>query len=80
MAWPPRSPDVTPLDFYLFGYMKERINGKPVNTINELKASIEETARFIRNNPEGLETVMKSNRKRIAACLRNNGDHFEHDL
>ncbi|GBM25456.1 hypothetical protein AVEN_261573-1 [Araneus ventricosus] len=22
MAWPPRSPDITPLDFYLWGYVK----------------------------------------------------------
>ncbi|GBN23030.1 hypothetical protein AVEN_62966-1 [Araneus ventricosus] len=25
IAWPPRSPDVTPLDFYLWGYVKQHV-------------------------------------------------------
>jgi hypothetical protein len=25
MAWPPRSPDLTPLDFFLWGFVKDRM-------------------------------------------------------
>ncbi|GBN98620.1 hypothetical protein AVEN_272953-1 [Araneus ventricosus] len=25
MAWPPRSPDITPLDFYVWGYVKQHV-------------------------------------------------------
>jgi hypothetical protein len=28
--WPPRSPDLTPLDFFLWGTLKERIYQTPV--------------------------------------------------
>jgi hypothetical protein len=25
LAWPPRSPDITPLDFFLWGYVKDKV-------------------------------------------------------
>jgi len=25
VVWPPRSPDITPLDFYLWGYMRQKV-------------------------------------------------------
>ncbi|GBO03083.1 hypothetical protein AVEN_211149-1 [Araneus ventricosus] len=28
MAWPPRSPDITPLEFYLWGYVKQHVNSE----------------------------------------------------
>jgi hypothetical protein len=35
--WPPRSPDLTPLDFFLWGVLKERVYQTPVLTVKELK-------------------------------------------
>jgi len=35
--WPPRSPDLTPPDFYLWRYVKDQIFQKPPNSIAELK-------------------------------------------
>ncbi|GBN74569.1 hypothetical protein AVEN_122254-1 [Araneus ventricosus] len=40
MAWPPRSPDVTPLDFYLWGYVKQHVYSERINGINHLKQRI----------------------------------------
>ena len=34
--WPPRSPDITPLDFHLWGIPKEKIHESPVNTREEV--------------------------------------------
>ena len=34
--WPPLSPDLTPLDFFLWGYAKDRVFATPVNDIGEL--------------------------------------------
>jgi hypothetical protein len=33
IAWPPRSPDLTPLDFFLWGYLKSKVycNGQQQN-------------------------------------------------
>lgn len=30
VAWPPRSPDLTPLDFHLWGYFKDQVNVPPL--------------------------------------------------
>jgi hypothetical protein len=38
IPWPPRSPDVTPpLDFFLWGYVKDIVNKTPVTSLDELK-------------------------------------------
>jgi hypothetical protein len=31
MHWPPRSPDVTPCDFFLWGFMKDRVFLPPLS-------------------------------------------------
>ena len=36
--WPPRSPDITPLDFFLCGYVKDKVFSTPVPDITNLKA------------------------------------------
>ena len=38
--WPPRSPDITPLDFFLWWYVKDKIFATPVLDITNLKARI----------------------------------------
>jgi hypothetical protein len=40
--WPPRSPDITPLDFFLWGYVKDKVFSTPVPDITNLKARITE--------------------------------------
>jgi hypothetical protein len=36
----PRSPDITPLDFFLWGYVKSIVFRTPVNGLDELKTRI----------------------------------------
>jgi len=38
--WPPRSPDITPLDFFLWRYVKDKVFWTPVPDITNLKARI----------------------------------------
>jgi hypothetical protein len=45
--WPPRSPDLTPLDFYLWGVLKYKVYQHPTRTIAELKQRIEEAVQEI---------------------------------
>ena len=40
ISWPPRSPDLTSLDFFLWGYVKDRVFVTPVNDIGELQNRI----------------------------------------
>ena len=38
--WSPHSPDLNPPDFYLWGYLKDRVFGSNPQTIPDLKAAI----------------------------------------
>jgi len=38
--WPPRTPDITPLDFFLWGYVKDKVFSTPAPDITNLKARI----------------------------------------
>ena len=38
--WPPRSPDITPLDIFLWRYVKDKVFSTPVPDITNLKARI----------------------------------------
>ncbi|GBM41323.1 hypothetical protein AVEN_241483-1 [Araneus ventricosus] len=39
-AWPPRSPDITPCDFWLWGFLKDNIYRKRPASLPDLKDSI----------------------------------------
>jgi hypothetical protein len=42
LNWPPRSPDFSALDFFLWGYLKSRVFKARPDNLDELKASIRE--------------------------------------
>lgn len=44
-TWPPYSPDLNPCDFYLWGYLKDRVYRRSPRTIPELKVEIEKEMR-----------------------------------
>jgi hypothetical protein len=76
--WLPRSPDLTPLDFYLWGTIKEKVYKTPILNIEDLKNRIRLQCRAI--TPETLRRVRRSFLNRLEACLQANGRHFEHLL
>ena len=39
-SWPPRSPDLNPCDFFLWGYLKSRVYNPLPNNLDELKDNI----------------------------------------
>ena len=41
--WPPRSPDISHLDFFLWRYVKDKVFSTPVPDITNLKARITDT-------------------------------------
>ena len=69
-----RSPDLAPCDFFLWGFLKERIYKKKPKTIDELKIRIIEE---IDNIPQTmLVRVMKNFRERLEECFNNEGRHL----
>lgn len=76
--WPPRSPDLTPLDFYLFGYLKNRIYRNRLHNLQELEAAIVHEINNITQND--LHNVFENLKRRVNICLQQNGHHFQHLL
>jgi len=71
--FPPRSPDLTPLDFYLCGTLKDAVYKKPA-TLGDLRAEIRTACATIPINT--LTEVAQSNDRRCNRCLAANGNHF----
>ena len=67
--WPPRSPDLTLPDYFLWGYLKPR-------TIGALKASITEEIQAVTANV--LARTYQNMAHRVQSCLDANGGHFQH--
>jgi len=72
---PPYSPDISPCDFYLFGYLKNKIIGKTFGTKDELVSWIEEQISEI---PKAqLKKVFEEWLERLQAVINMNGDYIE---
>ncbi|CAK9801727.1 Transposable element Tc3 transposase [Anthophora quadrimaculata] len=74
VEWPPRSCDLTPLDFFLWGYVKSLVySNKPI-TIDQLENNIVKTIGEIQ--PELCNRVMQNWTSRIESCKRSRGGHL----
>jgi hypothetical protein len=45
--WPPKSPDLTSLDFFLWGLLKDRVYGNKPHMLQDLKGNISAEIRNI---------------------------------
>ncbi|KAJ4449984.1 hypothetical protein ANN_01391 [Periplaneta americana] len=64
IAWPPRSPDLNPLDFYLWGHLKSLVYSSPVPDLESLRNRIVACSEDIRNTPGVWDRVRRSMRHR----------------
>lgn len=78
MFWPPRSPDLSPLDFFLWGYVKDRVYVTEPSDVNDMKDRITSACASI--PAEVLRRVIESTRQRFMLCVAAEGRHFEHFL
>lgn len=81
IPWPARCPDLTPCDFCLWGHMKELVYpaNSTINNVEELRQKILNAAQQIKETLTSRVTKSEI-RKRLRACIRNRGSHFEQDL
>jgi len=75
---PPRSPDLTPPDYFLCGYLKGRVYRNKPRTIDALKANITEEIQTV--TADVLVRIFQNMARRIQSCLDANGGHFRHML
>lgn len=76
ICWPPRSPDLTPLDFFLWGFLKDKVFRTLPETMREMEDRILENC--LVPDQEMFEKVRQSFAQRILLCLHEEGKQFEH--
>lgn len=74
--WPARSPDLTPMDFYLWGRIKSEVYRTPVTNREELLDRVQRAFEGLDPNEIRSATTHAVN-NRILKCLEVNGEHIE---
>ncbi|KFM83383.1 hypothetical protein X975_26734, partial [Stegodyphus mimosarum] len=74
-AWPPRSPDLTPCDFWLWGYLKSKVYQGVVQDLATLKDNISRTVREI--PADMLLSAVVHTVHKMQYVVHNNGSHIE---
>ncbi|GFS78502.1 uncharacterized protein TNCV_3147551 [Trichonephila clavipes] len=76
--WPPRSPDLTPADFWLWGYLKSPVYLSGPSSLSELKDVIGREVSSI--HPDMLHSAVAGFVTRLECLLLCGGGHVEHIL
>ena len=66
VVWPPRRSDLTPLDYYLWGVVKDECYTDKPEIIDALKYSIR----------EGIYNVLKNWTDDVGYCITSHGSHL----
>lgn len=78
VEWAARSPDLSPLDFFLWGDLKNKVYVNRPGDIEGLKNRIRTEMRAIK--PESVSNAINEFQRRIYHCQAVNGAQFEHLL
>jgi hypothetical protein len=73
--WPPHSPNLTSLDFYFWGYVKQIVYSFRIHNIQPLKQRIREAATSV--TPDVLGRVWQKVEYRLDVCRATSGAHLE---
>ena len=74
--WPPRSPDLSTCDFYLWGCLKGKVYANNPKTLEDLKENIRDEIRRI--DTAELHRMYDNILQRTQKCIDVQGDHFQH--
>ena len=77
-VWPPHSPDLSPLDFFLWGHLKDSVYDPKPDTLEQLKSAIRREMRKI--TPAMCANVIENLKKRLDVVSTQKGRHIEHLL
>uniref|UniRef100_A0A0N5C9I2 DUF4817 domain-containing protein n=1 Tax=Strongyloides papillosus TaxID=174720 RepID=A0A0N5C9I2_STREA len=78
ISWPLRSPDLSAVDFFLWGYLKERVYKDKPKTLEELKNNIQNEINEINETKQDtLKKVMKNVIERAQLCEQSKGSHLK---
>ena len=74
-TWPPRSPDIIPYDFWLRGFLKDKIYSRRPASVADLKDSIPLHVLHIR--ADSFRSVVENTVLRLEHIVESEGGHVE---
>ena len=77
VEWPPRSPDLTPLDFFLWGHLKSKVYVTPPANVADLRERISHEMGNLRQDRQMVRRAVFSMVRRAELCIQRNGGHVE---
>ena len=77
-VWPPKSPDLNPLDYKMWSVMQEKVYKHHVKDISELRERIVATRDEL--DQHIIDTAVGQWHTSLHACVKALGGHFEHKL
>ncbi|GFS86893.1 uncharacterized protein TNCV_216121 [Trichonephila clavipes] len=80
VPWPPRSPDLSCLDFFFWGHIKSLVYESPVTSAEDLVAHLSVAAGHVIDMPDVFSDLSRSMRRRCECCVTVGGRSFEHLL
>ena len=75
IVWPPRSCDLTPLEYYLWGAVKDKCYADKSETIDTLKYNIREAIGEMQLHT--IDNVLKNLTNRVGYCMASRGSHLK---
>ncbi|KAJ4452265.1 hypothetical protein ANN_03783 [Periplaneta americana] len=78
IKWPARSPDMSPLDFFLWGTVKDGVYQNILTTPDDMQQRIRQACVSIQ--PATCRAVLRSFGERLRMCINVNGHYLEHLL
>jgi len=79
VSWPARSPDLSPLDFFLWGYLKNEVFAEQIEDMADLYNKIYACTSAIQRRTL-LRACNQEMLRRYNLCIEVNGNNFEHFL
>jgi hypothetical protein len=73
--WPPRSPHLSPPDFFIWGVLKKTAYWDHIHTLEEVQVNIPRALDGISN--ETLKKLLDKVMCRVHSCFNHNGQHIE---
>jgi len=75
---PPNSPDLNPVDYSIWSVVEERIYQQRIQNTDELRQRLVSVWKDLEQHI--VDTAIDQWRRRLTACIRARGGHFEHSL
>lgn len=78
VEWAARSPDLTPMDYFFWGYVKHLVYSVRMNDLDHLRTRIRDACQEINGDSDLLNRVFDNFHHRLNLCVAAGGQHFEH--